>query len=88
VSGGLQTWQILKNSGPDAFETPLSSLKLGGLPGQPRALFPHAQNQMERIHSKISPILMRSDVSILTIAEGQVLLDESMNDFDSVSSSC
>jgi hypothetical protein len=38
---------------------------------------------MERIHSKISPILMRSDVPILTIAEGQVLLDESMNDFDS-----
>jgi two-component system CheB/CheR fusion protein len=29
VSDGLQTWQILKNSGPDAFETPLSSLKLG-----------------------------------------------------------
>ena len=29
VSGGLQTWHILKNSGPDALETPLSSLKLG-----------------------------------------------------------
>ena len=29
VSGGLQTWRILKNSGPDALETPLSSLKLG-----------------------------------------------------------
>ena len=29
VSGGLQTWQILMNSGPDALETPLSSLKLG-----------------------------------------------------------
>ena len=37
---------------------------------------------MERIQSKISPILVRSDVPILTIAEGQVLLDESMNDFD------
>ena len=29
VSGGLQTWRILENSGPDALETPLSSLKLG-----------------------------------------------------------
>ena len=29
VSGGLQTWQILKNSGPAALETPLSSLNLG-----------------------------------------------------------
>ena len=29
VSGGLQPWQILKNCGPDAFETPMSSLELG-----------------------------------------------------------
>ena len=37
---------------------------------------------MERIQSKISPILMRSDVPILTISEGQILLDESVDDFD------
>jgi hypothetical protein len=37
---------------------------------------------MERIQSKIRPILMRSDIPILTIAEGQILFDESMDDFD------
>ena len=37
---------------------------------------------MERIQSKISAILMRSDVAILTVAEGEVLLDESMDNFD------
>ena len=37
---------------------------------------------MERIHSEISPILVRSDVPVLTMTKGQVLLEKSTDDFD------
>ena len=38
---------------------------------------------MECIHSEISPILVRFDVSVLTTTKGQVLLEETVDDFES-----